>query len=51
MRLRPLMKVCKICFRNYYDDSLSEKENVANITKILRERIIELKGKLDGQEA
>ena len=36
---------------DYYDESKSEKENVANITKILRERIIELKGKLDGQEA
>ena len=35
---------------DYYDVTKSEKENVANITKILRERIIELKGKLDGQE-
>ena len=34
----------------YYNEALSEKDNVANITKILRERIIELKGKLDGQE-
>ena len=34
----------------YYDATISEKENVANITRILRERIIELKGKLDGQE-
>ena len=34
----------------YYNETLSEKDNVANITKILRERIIELKGKLDGQE-
>ena len=35
---------------DYYDEALSEKENIANITEILRERIIELKGKLDGQE-
>ena len=35
---------------DYYNVSLSEKENVANITNILRERIIELKGLLDGQE-
>ena len=35
---------------DYYNVSLSEKENVANITSILRERIIELKGLLDGQE-
>ena len=34
----------------YYNEALSEKDNVANITRILRERIIELKGKLDGQE-
>ena len=27
MRLRPPMKVCKICFRNYYDDSLSHLFN------------------------
>ena len=35
---------------DYYDATLSEKENVANITKILREKIIELRKQLDEKE-
>ena len=33
--------------REYYDDALSEKENIENITKLLRERIIDLGKQLD----
>ena len=36
--------------RDYVDDSLSEKENVERITKLLRERIIELGKKLDEEK-
>ena len=35
---------------NYYDETLSEKENVKNITLLLREKIIALKGQLDEKE-
>ena len=33
--------------REYYDDALSEKENIENITNLLRERIIDLGKQLD----
>lgn len=39
-----------ICARDLVDDSLSEKENVERITKILREKIIELGKKLDEEK-
>ena len=35
---------------DYYDESLSEKENIDIITKLLREKIIELGKKLDEQK-
>ena len=35
---------------DYYDESLSEKENVNAITKLLREKIIDLGKKLDEQK-
>ena len=35
---------------DYYDATLSEKENIANITKILREKTIELRNQLDEKE-
>ena len=35
---------------DYYDATLSEKENIANITKILREKTIELRKQLDEKE-
>ena len=35
---------------DYYDESLSEKENIDAITKLLREKIIELGKKLDEQK-
>jgi 1-acyl-sn-glycerol-3-phosphate acyltransferase len=35
--------------RDYYDDNLSERENVEIITEKLRDRIIELKDELDRQ--
>ena len=36
--------------KDYYDDSLSERENRVNITKKLREKIIELKDELCKQK-
>jgi 1-acyl-sn-glycerol-3-phosphate acyltransferase len=35
--------------RDYYDENLSERENIDKITEMLRERIIELKNELDRQ--
>lgn len=35
--------------RDYYDDSLSEQENLSNITNILRDKIIDLKNELEKQ--
>ena len=35
--------------RDYYDSSLSHEENLANISEIMRQRIIELKNELERQ--
>lgn len=36
-----------IYMRELYDDNISEKQNISNLTKTLREKILELKDELE----